>query len=239
MLTVYSGTESNQWSFDIESTRFQGTKTSFVSEAWLCVGNSRGMRWSTKECWSELTELLTDDFFLTSGCILCFFFFLSEFHTGHDSIHLIISHTNNLSKEYFASHWVTTIYEHPNHFYQPSLLAPHHHIMDGPPRGKRFYLLGFPIAKSTAPAFHNHCFQSWHTGTPNTFETWSSSKVIDDLLRVCFQEEFGGAAWVLFILLLLFRVSDWRRLKKLGETTPASYNLASRIISREQSDRNV
>ena len=41
--------------------------------------------------------------FLTSGCISCFF--LSEFQSmndsGHDSIDLI-SHTNNLSKEYFC-----------------------------------------------------------------------------------------------------------------------------------------
>lgn len=58
MLTIYSGTWRNHWSFDIESTRLQGTKTSCILKAWLCVGDSRWKRWGTKEeGWFELTEL--------------------------------------------------------------------------------------------------------------------------------------------------------------------------------------
>ncbi|KAF8799571.1 hypothetical protein BYT27DRAFT_7201458 [Phlegmacium glaucopus] len=63
-----------------------------------------------------------------------------------------------------------------------------------PPRGKKFYLYGFPIAQSTAPVFHNHFFKSWHTGTLNTYETWSTSRITDDLVNTFFQDDFGGAA---------------------------------------------
>ena len=65
MLTLSSGTQINRWSFDHESTRLQGTKTSCVSEAWLCVGDSRRMRWITKESWSKLTRLSVYLRFLT------------------------------------------------------------------------------------------------------------------------------------------------------------------------------
>ena len=74
--------------------------------------------------------------------------------------------------------------------------------MDGPPRGKKFYLFGFPVAHSTAPAFHNHFFKSWRTGTPNTYETWSTSRVTDDLVNTFLQDDFGGATWVLSLPLV-------------------------------------
>ena len=49
MLWSFSGTWSNQWPFDFESTRLQGAKTTCIPEAELCISDSRWSRWSTKE----------------------------------------------------------------------------------------------------------------------------------------------------------------------------------------------
>ena len=77
--------------------------------------------------------------------------------------------------------------------YPSSLVGTPPATMDGPPRGKSFYLCGFPIAQSTAPVFHNHLFKLWNNGTPNAYETWSTSRVTDDLVRTFLQDDFGGA----------------------------------------------
>lgn len=77
---------------------------------------------------------------------------------------------------------------------QSSMSLPLSLSMNGPPCGKRFYLYGFPIARSTTPAFHNHFFKTWHTAIPNTYETWSTSRVTEDLVTTILQDDFGGAA---------------------------------------------
>ena len=94
MLTLSSGTQINRWSFDHESTRLQGTKTSCVSEAWLCVGDSRRMRWITKESWSKLTRLSVYLRFLTYPWSYLYIMFSIRISSINKSGYLMISHTN-------------------------------------------------------------------------------------------------------------------------------------------------
>ncbi|GLB38971.1 putative the AROM polypeptide catalyzes 5 consecutive enzymatic reactions in prechorismate polyaromatic amino acid biosynthesis [Lyophyllum shimeji] len=65
-----------------------------------------------------------------------------------------------------------------------------------PPRRKKFYLFGYPIAHSAAPALHNLCFANWLTEdvSPNTFELWSTSKVTDTMVEALSGDDFGGSA---------------------------------------------
>ncbi|KAF9455851.1 hypothetical protein BDZ94DRAFT_1230489 [Collybia nuda] len=65
---------------------------------------------------------------------------------------------------------------------------------NSPPAGKKFYLFGYPIAHSAAPALHGACFKAWGVGALNTYELWSSSKVTEDLLKVLSSDDFGGSA---------------------------------------------
>ncbi|KAJ7780139.1 hypothetical protein DFH07DRAFT_1055805 [Mycena maculata] len=60
------------------------------------------------------------------------------------------------------------------------------------PPSKKFHLFGFPIAHSSAPALHNHCFES--LGTESTYTLWSTSKVTKEMLSVIHDEDCGGAA---------------------------------------------
>ncbi|KAG6910710.1 hypothetical protein DXG01_008240 [Tephrocybe rancida] len=64
------------------------------------------------------------------------------------------------------------------------------------PAGKKFYLFGYPIAHSAAPALHNHSFRHWPEGreSPNSYETWSTSKVTDEVLKALSSDDCGGAA---------------------------------------------
>ncbi|KAF8211089.1 hypothetical protein K438DRAFT_104434 [Mycena galopus ATCC 62051] len=61
-----------------------------------------------------------------------------------------------------------------------------------PPPSKKFHLFGYPIAHSSAPALHNHCFKS--LGTESTYTIWSTSKVTEEMLAVIREEDCGGAA---------------------------------------------
>ncbi|KAJ7498079.1 hypothetical protein B0H11DRAFT_1856633 [Mycena galericulata] len=60
------------------------------------------------------------------------------------------------------------------------------------PPSKKFYLFGFPITHSAAPAFHNHCFKS--LGTESTYDIWSTSKVTEEMLSAIYDDHCGGAA---------------------------------------------
>ncbi|KAF7309398.1 Pentafunctional arom polypeptide [Mycena indigotica] len=61
--------------------------------------------------------------------------------------------------------------------------------------GSKFYLFGFPIAHSSAPMLHNHCFHALEGGTTQkTFTLWSTSKVTEEMVRVIRGDECGGAA---------------------------------------------
>ncbi|KAJ6485544.1 hypothetical protein C8R45DRAFT_996958 [Mycena sanguinolenta] len=60
------------------------------------------------------------------------------------------------------------------------------------PPSKNFYLFGFPIAHSSAPALHNHCFKS--LGTESTYSIWSTSKVTEEMLAAIHEDDCGGAA---------------------------------------------
>ncbi|KAJ7230402.1 hypothetical protein GGX14DRAFT_344185 [Mycena pura] len=62
------------------------------------------------------------------------------------------------------------------------------------PLPKKFYLFGYPIAHSAAPALHNHCFKS--LGTANAYTLWSTSNVTEEMLAVIRSSDFGGAAQV-------------------------------------------
>ncbi|KAF7345465.1 Pentafunctional arom polypeptide [Mycena venus] len=60
------------------------------------------------------------------------------------------------------------------------------------PPSKKYYLFGYPIAHSSAPALHNHCFKS--LGTESTYTIWSTSKVTEEMLAVIHSDDCGGAA---------------------------------------------
>ncbi|KAK7031708.1 Pentafunctional arom polypeptide [Favolaschia claudopus] len=57
---------------------------------------------------------------------------------------------------------------------------------------RKFYLFGYPIAHSAAPALHNHCFEL--LGTKSTYNLWSTSKVTQEMLTVIRENDCGGAA---------------------------------------------
>jgi shikimate 5-dehydrogenase len=57
---------------------------------------------------------------------------------------------------------------------------------------KRLYLFGYPVAHSASPAFQNECFKN--LGIPNTFTTWSTSKIDKQMLDEIRSDESGGAA---------------------------------------------
>ncbi|KAJ7302987.1 hypothetical protein DFH08DRAFT_1089540 [Mycena albidolilacea] len=60
------------------------------------------------------------------------------------------------------------------------------------PPSKKFYLFGYPIAHSSAPALHNNSFKS--LGTESTYSIWSTSKVTEEMLAVIHDDDCGGAA---------------------------------------------
>jgi quinate dehydrogenase len=67
--------------------------------------------------------------------------------------------------------------------------------MNAPPNGKTYYLFGFPIAHSAAPALHNHCFNAWNVpGQKNFYELWSTSKITHAMLNRLGSDGCGGAA---------------------------------------------
>ncbi|KAF7303129.1 Pentafunctional arom polypeptide [Mycena kentingensis (nom. inval.)] len=56
-----------------------------------------------------------------------------------------------------------------------------------------FHLFGFPIAHSSAPSLHIHCFKS--LGKPEkNFTLWSTSQVTPEMLEVVKSADVGGAA---------------------------------------------
>ncbi|KAF8997717.1 hypothetical protein BDQ17DRAFT_1309570 [Cyathus striatus] len=63
-----------------------------------------------------------------------------------------------------------------------------------PPASKKFFLFGYPIAHSFAPALHNLCFDAWEMEAANRYELYSTSKVTEEVLEVLRSEECGGAA---------------------------------------------
>ncbi|KAF5383256.1 hypothetical protein D9615_004904 [Tricholomella constricta] len=67
--------------------------------------------------------------------------------------------------------------------------------LKAPPEGKIFYLFGYPVAHSAAPALHNLCFANWSQQTPlNTYEIWSTSKVTDAVIQTLSRDDCGGSA---------------------------------------------
>ncbi|KAF8067932.1 hypothetical protein FPV67DRAFT_1165571 [Lyophyllum atratum] len=64
-----------------------------------------------------------------------------------------------------------------------------------PPKGKKFYLFGYPVAHSAAPALHNLCFANWSTGDPsNAYSLWPTSKVTSAMLEILSRDDCGGSA---------------------------------------------
>ena len=183
------GNWDDQWSRDFESTRVQGLdKTTCILETEFCVGNGR---WS---CW------ITKEVALVNRLGFCNHVF-SKSQIG-------LNQCRDMMSVQYQSPLFSRLIDVPRISstnlpistgtppQRTVLCRYHHHLMDGLHRGKRFYLCGFPIARSTAPAFHNHLFNSWHTGTPNVLETWSTSRITDELVGTFSQDDFGGAAWV-------------------------------------------
>jgi quinate dehydrogenase len=60
--------------------------------------------------------------------------------------------------------------------------------MDAP--NKKFGLYGFPILHSASPAFHNLIFNM--LGEGKSYTTFSTGKVIPEMLEELRKEQFGG-----------------------------------------------
>jgi len=60
------------------------------------------------------------------------------------------------------------------------------------PDGKLFRLYGYPVAHSASPAFHNEIFSAMLTD--KHYSTYSTSKVIPDMLDEIRSDKLGGAA---------------------------------------------
>lgn len=70
-----------------------------------------------------------------------------------------------------------------------------------PPSNKLFYLFGYPISQSKAPALHNAWFRLWpplqaEGEQRNTYELWETREVTKQVLDALNSEECGGAAYV-------------------------------------------